>query len=232
MKKTLSIAIAMAVAGISSVASAEDNMGLEFSANVALTSDYVFRGYSQADEDPAIQGGFDVAHSSGIYAGVWASNVESDPAANVNYDGASVEIDTYIGWGGEVGPVGVDVGWLRYNYPGTNTSANDTDEWHIGVSKDIGPVSAGLTYNYSSDFFADDNEAEYIDLSLGTTVGPVDVAAHYGWTDTDGGDYEDWSLGVSKELGGFGFDLTYTDTDVSGTPEAEDRVVFTISKSL
>ena len=47
-----------------------------FSANVGLYSDYIFRGYTQTQNEPAIQGGFDVEHSSGLYAGTWASNVD------------------------------------------------------------------------------------------------------------------------------------------------------------
>ncbi len=231
MKKTLSIAIAMAVAGISSVASAEDSMGLEFSANVAMTSDYVFRGISQSDEEIAIQGGFDVAHSSGVYAGVWSSVVDDS-----FYGGADIEVDTYIGWGGEVGPVGVDVGFLHYEYPDTTVGANNTDEWHIGVSKDFGVVSASLTYNYSDNFFGA-GDGEYWDLGVEAPLGSFTVAAHYGSTDVDNGtDYEDWSLGVSTELEGFGFDLSYYDTDVNtmngGKNLSDDRFAFTISKSL
>src|SRR5262245_8792596 len=53
----------------------------KFSANVALTSEYVFRGISQTDDSPAIQGGFDWSLEKlgslplGLYAGIWGSNV-------------------------------------------------------------------------------------------------------------------------------------------------------------
>ena len=79
------------------VASAE----WEGSANVTLTSDYVFRGVSQTDEDPAIQGGFDLSHDSGFYIGAWASNVDfneedsTDPAAD---DAADMELDLKVGY--------------------------------------------------------------------------------------------------------------------------------------
>ena len=46
------------------------------SGNVGLFSDYIFRGYTQTENNPALQGGFDVEHASGLYAGVWASNVD------------------------------------------------------------------------------------------------------------------------------------------------------------
>jgi uncharacterized protein (TIGR02001 family) len=240
MNKKLAMAMGLVLAGTSAMVSAEENsMGLEFSANVAMTSDYVFRGISQNEGDPAIQGGFDVGHSSGVYAGVWASNVSEDL-----FTDSSMELDTYLGWGGEVGPVGVDVGWLRYNYPGAASGTDyDTDEYHIGVSGEIAGFGLGATYYYSSDFFGTD-DGEYWDLSAEYAISSVTLAAHYGMTDFDanGGapnDYDDWSIGASTELGGFGFDLTYTDTDVDTgqcfgvtDSDCDSRVVFTISKSL
>ncbi|MGD2117962.1 MAG: TorF family putative porin [Chromatiales bacterium] len=226
MKKQLTIAMGLALAGMgmSGVAAAEDKiMGLEFSANVALTSNYVFRGISESDEHASISGGFDAAHSSGLYAGVWGASVEG-------YSDASMELDYYIGWGGDVGPVGLDVGYLRYTYPGENPGTSDTDEFHIGVSGDVGPVSLGLTYNYSDDFYsAGDND--YWDLGAEMPIGSFTLAAHAGSTDRDDGtEYEDYSIGISTEAGGFGFDLTFTDTD--GLANDEDYAIFTISKSL
>jgi len=64
---------------VSTIASSAVYAG-EISANVALTTDYVWRGISQNQEDPALQGGFDYAHDSGFYLGAWA--------ANVNFGGA------------------------------------------------------------------------------------------------------------------------------------------------
>ena len=86
----------------------------EFSANVALSTDYMYRGGSQTNEQPAISGGFDYAHSSGVYAGLWASNVDFGDSANI-------EIDFYGGIAGEISNgIGWDVGALYYHYPGVN----------------------------------------------------------------------------------------------------------------
>ncbi len=229
MNKKLSIAMGIALAGMSSLASADtaSDMGLEFSANVALTTDYVFRGVSQTDEEAAIQGGFDVTHTSGIYAGTWASNVDGD-----FYPGASMEIDFYVGWAGDVGPIGVDVGFNHFEYPNVDDNDNNTDEWKISGSYDFEVASVGVAYYYSDDFYGGGN-SDYWDVSGEVPVGSFTIAAHYGWTDVDDfGKYEDWSIGASTELGGFGFDLTYTDTDIDDDSLADDRVVFTISKSL
>ena len=60
--------------------------------NAGVFSDYTFRGISQTNRKPAFQGGFDVAHSSGFYAGNWNSNVDSGL-----YNGANIEMDFYGG---------------------------------------------------------------------------------------------------------------------------------------
>lgn len=209
----------------------------EFSGNVALTTNYVFRGISQNDNAMAIQGGFDYAHDSGFYAGVWASNVDDNFFA-----GSSIEVDTYLGWGGDVGPVAVDVGYLRYNYPDANPDDFETDEFHVGVSKDFGFASAGATVYYSSDFF-DLGDGMYYDVGIDVPVSSFTLSAHYGKTEIDEKsglskqDYEDYKLAVSTEYGGFGFELSYTDTSsdgmCDGTPAVcGDHVAFTVSKSL
>lgn len=212
----------------------------EITGNVALTSDYVFRGFSQTQGDPAIQGGFDITHDNGLYAGVWASNVESDPSAPVNYNGSSVEVDIYGGWAGSFKALSIGAGILRYQYPGTQTAANNTNEFHIGAGYDFGVASTTTTLNYSPDYFGAD-KAFYWDLGVEVPL-PRDftLAVHYGITDYDdnalGDDYDDWRVGISTEQSGFGFDLAYTDTTgVSGKcvrDTCDGRFVFTISRNL
>jgi uncharacterized protein (TIGR02001 family) len=89
------------------------------SANVGLFSDYRFRGISQTGKKPAIQGGFDLTHESGLYIGTWASNISwlSDTDSRIS---APIEWDLYGGYRGEiVKGVTFDVGGLQYYYPGT-----------------------------------------------------------------------------------------------------------------
>ena len=92
-KKLLVVALA---ASFAASAAAED---LTFSSNLAIASDYLFRGISQTGTNPALQGGFDATHASGLYAGVWGSNISWLSDAGVATH-ASVELDTYIGFGG------------------------------------------------------------------------------------------------------------------------------------
>ena len=48
-----------------------------FTTNAAFVSNYIFRGLTQTFGKPAVQVGFDYAHSSGAYAGLWGSNISS-----------------------------------------------------------------------------------------------------------------------------------------------------------
>src|SRR5690554_1399251 len=102
-------------------------------ANVLVGSDYVFRGISQTDNNPTIQGGLDYQHASGVYLGTWACNVDfgSD-------DDASSEFNLYGGFASEFGETGIgyDIGALRYYYSGT------------GGSADFNEVYGSLSYSY------------------------------------------------------------------------------------
>jgi len=208
LSKTL---VAGSLAACTSVASAE------FSANVALTTDYVWRGISQTNEDPAIQGGFDYSHESGIYLGTWGSNVDFDSVEHL-------ELDFYGGWAGKAGPLDVDIGFIHYHY---FSDDNDVDFNEVYASAGYEWFSAKVSHDF-------DNENTYIEAGLDFEVGDgVGVALHVGNYDFDaGGDYTDYSIGVSKEFGGFGFDLTYYDTDIDDSNLADGRVVLTVSKSL
>jgi uncharacterized protein (TIGR02001 family) len=100
-----------------------------FTGNVGLYSQYIFRGLTQTDRQPAIQGGFDYAHSSGFYLGTWASNISwlkenlSAPPATITgqyASGGSAEIDFYGGYKSTFGKTDFtyDIGLLFYWYPG------------------------------------------------------------------------------------------------------------------
>ncbi|RBP51436.1 TorF family putative porin [Arenicella xantha] len=191
----------------------------EISANVALTSDYVWRGISQNQEDPAIQGGFDYAHDSGFYIGTWGSNV--------NFGGASTELDVYAGWSTELeSGVGLDFGIIEYTYHGSDVASDlNFTEYYAGISY------AGFGALYSvGDELDDQWEISYgYDFENG-----LSLAAAYG-DYTLGDDYQYFSVGGSMEVGGVGLDLTFYSTDtelVDDIPDADDRLVFTISKEF
>lgn len=202
-----------------------------FSANVGLYSDYVFRGYTQTQNEPAIQGGFDVEHSSGLYVGTWASNVDWTTAGGY-MDKNSIEIDVYGGWATELPfwGLGFDIGVLQFLYPGSDTAGQvetDATEIYVGLSKDFleGKFSVSLT-NYvvvSDDAwgFEDMDGETYTDLTVDVPIGssPVTLSGHVGYQTfggTDGSklDYTDWKVNADYAFNdNFSAGAFYTDTD-------------------
>ncbi|WJW75657.1 TorF family putative porin [Thiohalobacter sp. IOR34] len=228
--------VAVAMAALSASAAAE------ISGNVALATDYMFRGVSQTDNQMALQGGFDWAHESGFYIGAWASNVDSNFFSGTSTD-PQLEADLYLGYAGEVGEFGYDLGVIRYSYPGYD-DANTTEVYLTGSYSFF---SAGVYYSNELNFVGVSESAWYIDLGAEYEVAEgVTVAAHVGFSDGDaydsvasgglGSDYMDYSIGVSTEMAGVGLDLTYVGTNNDGEDifggVADDRVVFTVSKSF
>src|SRR5438128_942624 len=121
-KFILPLALAAASASVSAPAMAQQAAATPppplVAGNMTLVTDYRFRGISQTLGRPAIQGGFDYAHESGIYLGNWNSNVSSA----AGYPGANLEMDFYGGYKKAFGDFGLDVGAIYYYYPGSEAN--------------------------------------------------------------------------------------------------------------
>ncbi len=239
------IAAALATASASAVADG-------ISANVALATDYRFRGVSQTDNQMALQGGFDWSHESGFYAGTWASNVDSQFFSGSDHD-PQLEWDLYLGFSGEMDAFSYDVGILRYIYPGYD-DANTTEIYFGGSYSVSDDASIGATLYYSPElkFVGSADSAWYLSLSgeMGVAEGvTIHVGAGYSFGDAfDGADsnpdadynnYWDYSIGVSGSVAGVDLDLSWIGTDSDGSATtlgfggvADDTVVLTISKSF
>lgn len=223
-----------AVAGLLVASSAAS--AIEISGNVALTTDYIWRGMSQTDGSPAIQGGFDADFGNGIYAGAWGSNVDFGSDSD-----ESMELDLYAGWAGEFKGVGVDVGAIHYAYP---TSGTETDFTEVYVGLSMGPAS--LTQYFGVDLGSDDlgdyRSGNYTDLGLDLgEYNGIAFAAHVGYYDLqlDSGDYWDWKLAASTTYMGVDVEVAYTDVDTNSDDAGDERgasddaaYVLTVSKSL
>ncbi len=225
-RNTLSLACGLVLAGMATGAAAE----YELSANVAMTTDYVWRGISQNDEDPAIQGGFDFEHESGFYLGTWGSNVNaSDPVTvrgeEVTLDSGSMELDVYGGFATELeNGIGIDLGAVAYLFPGYDEW--DTEEYYIGGSYDL----FGLMLYYNNDA-----DSMYYDASLDFELQQdAWLGLHVGYSDPDDGESAtDWKVAVGKSLLGVDWEVAYTDTDYDGSDGwADSRVFLTVSKSF
>jgi len=219
-------AAALALLASAGAASAQD---AAITANIGVTSDYVFRGFSQTNEDPAVQGGVDVTVGS-FYAGAWASNVDFG-------DNTEAEIDVYGGFRGETAGYAWDVGVITYLYaPGANQDY-DYVELKAAGSRAFGPVTAGVAGYYSPDFFGVDKEAFYgeVNASYATPVTGLSVSGALGqqWLNvTD--DYVTWNLGATYAFAGtpLALDVRYTGTDVDNAPLADDRVFATLKATF
>ncbi|WP_374325707.1 TorF family putative porin [Azonexus sp.] len=237
MKKSL---IALAIAGaVAAPAIAEDSPHT-LSANVGLATDYIFRGISQTDHKPAIQGGFDYSHASGLYAGTWASNVSW--VDNGIKDDNSMEWDFYAGYRGSfAGDFTYDVGGLYYFYPGKQKEEapgalpqiESPNSFELYAS--IGWKFLTLKYSHalSENLFAWQGYDKTTGWNRKDTKGSgyLDLTASYpiaeGWTiighvghqkikNNSSASYTDWKLGVTKDVGFGVVGLSYTDTNARG----------------
>ncbi len=214
MKKSfLTIAVAAALS-TTSVTYAEEDV-VSISGNVALSSNYIWRGQTQTNDEPALSGGFDLAHDSGLYLGVWGSNVDFGTDDNM-------ELDYYGGISGETGPVGYDLGYIAYKYPG---GSGDFEEWYLGLSTTVGAVELGATFSQGVSGAADN-----VEISAGTDLDGIALSLAVG--DYDGaGEYSLVSL--SKEMGGLDLSVAWSNYDAdAGSASDQDDVTFTIAKSF
>ena len=212
-------ALALGLTSLAAPASAQD---AKVAFNVGVTSDYVFRGYSQTNEDPAIQGGVDLTAGS-FYAGAWASNVDFG-------DDTDAEVDVYGGYRTEAAGFALDFGVIGYLYAGEPDGADyNYAEVKAAASRAVGPATFGAAVYYSPDFFgAADKEATYAEVNA--AFSPADKwtisgAVGQQWLDVSD-DYLTWNAGIGYALTeNLSADARYYDTDVDGVPVAEDRFV-------
>jgi uncharacterized protein (TIGR02001 family) len=202
--KQLFLALLMAVGVTAAQAQVTGNLG--------LTSDYRFRGISQSQNAPAVQGGIDYAHSSGLYVGNWNSSVSSQVYTN----GSGVESDLYAGWKKDVYKgITIDVGSYNYFYPRATTSAAtgsnyDTYEAFAGVG--YGPVSVKYSQTLGNGYFGTANArgTNYSQADIAQSFAPLSAKlknlsflAHYGQTKVSNSsnlNYNDLNVGLGYAL--------------------------------
>jgi len=226
--RTLKLALAGAVGSLmlTGAAQAQDDKPVTLAFNVGANTDYVFRGFSQTDEDPSIFGGVDASFASIGYAGVWVSNVDFG-------NGTDAEFDIYGGVKPTMGPVTFDVGFIYYGYI-DQPSGSHEDYWEgkVAASVPVGPATVGAAVYYSPEFFGKTGEAWYYEANASYAVpnSKFTFSGAVGRQEVDQGiDYTVWNAGVGWALDDhIGLDLRYFDTNVSKTLSgglADARVV-------
>ena len=190
---------------------------VSLSGNVAITTDYVWRGMTQNAGDPSVSGGFDLEDDSGFYIGAWAANVL---AAEGSATG-SLELDGYLGYSASFNEnAGYDIGYIAYTYPGV-------DEWDFEeayISFDF----FGVYVTYAA---GEGDAKNYGEVGYSVDAGPGSFSISYG-------DYEDtgsnFLVGYEFSLGEYGASVGYssfTAEDASGL-EDEDGLFFTVGASF
>ncbi len=197
----------------------------EVTANVSAVSNYYFRGITQTDDGSAIQGGFDYSQESGVYAGVWASNVDFGGKE-------STEIDLYTGFGGDLGDSGVsyDLGAIYYAYPGAggDSQGGDLDYAELYVGASMGMFSANLYYNVWGEVKSNPTDTQVNDdgdyfwnisadvpLPENFSVNAFIAGADF---DSKAKDYNYWGASLIKDVGDFGaLSLNYEQNDGGGS---------------
>lgn len=205
----------------------------EFSGYLTLTTDYVWRGVTQSDGDPALQLGGEASFRSGFYAGLWGSTIDIDTGGDRQRD---AEMNYYAGYGHDVSAqwtLGLSA--VAYTYPGqTGPIDYNYEEYALSVNYDD---RVWLEYAYSPDYWGLGIESHNVELIsewlagehlvLGAAVGYFDFL---GFLDDS---YAYWDLGATWPVNRFSIDLRYHDTSgpvfIVSTPDRADaRVVLSL----
>lgn len=205
--------------------------------DVALTSDYRFRGISQSNTDAALQGSINLNHVSGAHAGVWGSSIDFN-----DDEDATIELDYTAGYTFAVSDVAVDVGYIYYTYP--NDGSNDNNDYgEVYAAAAWKGVEAGV--NWTDDGYAKSGKATYVFAGYSHQFGIVTVGAQVGETFLDtatfeNGDDQYFNFEVSATvtlLEKLDVEVAYVGTDLSkkdigGLNWAEDAAVATVTLNL
>lgn len=195
----------------------------ELSANVAIASDYVSRGFTQTAGGPSIQGGFDLLWKS-FYVGVWASNVryENSPWT---FGEANIEVDVYAGVRKKYNGVEFDFAVFYMAYPNAIDPFGNFDYWELkaGVSSYVREgLKLGINLYYSPDYFEETGDnwifEAYFERALPKfwkfTPSITGLIAYQEGDESKGGyDYWYWDVGLVLAFHQhYKLDLRYHDT--------------------
>lgn len=233
MRKTLIASAVIGALSVPAISFAEEAAPAAapspFTGNFTLASEYIYRGIGQTNRKPALQGGLDYAHSSGLYIGTWGSNVSwlSDWGGGVS---SSIEVDVYGGYKGTfANDFSYDVGVLTYNYPGKYPSGFvDPDTTEIYGAFGWKWISAKYSHTVSKNIFgwynfADDKKTRgsgYFEVNAAYDLGNgFGINGHVGRQkikNLSDASYTDWKIGGTYDTGMGVVGLAYVDTNAKG----------------
>jgi uncharacterized protein (TIGR02001 family) len=241
----LSLLSAALVGGLALPAHAQEPAELGLSASAAFTTDYVFRGISQTDENPAVQASLDASYGI-FYLGMWGSNVDFG-AGPAGQDLANLEIDYYGGIAPTWQGISFDIGGIYYTYPGAYDPGSEFDYFELKTGASytfFEALTLGVTNYWSPEFFGETGTADALELAGEYAftnkwwIFSPSVSALVGWQWIDDGtDYTYWNAGLTLGfMDNWSADIRYWDTDLSdvacGGSICDERIVGTLSASF
>ena len=224
MKKSLLSLTLTSLLATSALVSTQASAVEGLSANVAATSNYLWRGLEQTGGDAAISGGIDYAHDSGLYVGTWASNA--------SWGDMKTELDLYFGFGGDISEdISYDVGYIYYAYPDSVADENDFSEVYGSLS--TGGFTFGVALLADSEAGGDDfGDSVYATVDYGFALASgAEIGLHVG---DYGGDFlvnESTDFGVSISKDGFTFGVSKVSFD-DNVSSGEDDMKFYVSYAV
>jgi uncharacterized protein (TIGR02001 family) len=234
----LGMALALTALPATAYAQEEEESSITISGGATVVSDYRFRGFSQSNEEAAIQGTFSISHESGLYLGTWGSSIGF---AN------GTEIDVFAGYSTEVtSGLTADIGATLYLYPGTADSS--IIEPYFSLSGDLGPASVktGIAWapGGQDSLGGDSGVYVYGDVGVGIPNTPITLKGHLGYAKSDSflggldGEVLDYSVGVDVSWNVLTLGVAYVNTDapkLGGYKEsvgADGAVIFSLGASF
>ena len=205
----------------------------EISANVGATTDYLWRGNTQAFGDVSFSGGLDIDFGNGFAAGTWIGSLggnrdkKPDPE-NVNeeiYEGsANYEADLYASYSTEVSGIGLELGYISYMYPGAADSTLDFADVYVSAALGSASVSYYVLAS-AEDTDVDADEGTYVSVDYDLALNEeLTLTLHYGLEDFENSDSdEDTSVSLSKG------DMTFT---VSSDEGDDTRAIISWGQSF
>ena len=200
MRKSLVLVAVLGTLATSSVAFAgeaasEEKSNWNLTTNFGVVSNYYARGISQTWHKPTVQGGIDLTHSSGFYAGLFGSGVSPN-----TYPDANTEIDVYAGYNGEISAVkglGYTAGLIGYLYPGGSWKKYDNADGDPALNPNNGgkwntyEANFGLSYEWISakasmtlgDWYGAEKKTGWDGGTNGTTYLEINAAYPLPWWD-------------------------------------------------
>ncbi len=225
--------IAGSVLAASTVASGAAMAEYDLSANIGVTSDYIWRGVTQSSDEAAVSGGIDWGYK-GFYAGTWVSSLSqsAEVVGGALEESTQYEQDWYAGYGFDLGPVGLDVGYIMYTYPIADAQS-DFSEVYVNLGWQW--LSAGVAYTVDTDWGGDDSDIYYFvgadfDIKNGLMLGLL--YGSYDFDDAAAEDYAHYKVSLSKDDFTFAYEQNDIDETVGGPGIDDPRFTVSWSKSF